>query len=61
MPNYYHNKMTGELISYDPETGKVCEFEQVQLYEVEIANKEARVRAKLTEIVDKKFRGGGRA
>lgn len=58
MPNYYHNKMTGELISYDPETGMVCEFEQVQLYEATLSSKHATAKLKMTEIVDKKLRGG---
>jgi|GEM_PF-3364060 len=59
MPNYYHNKMTGELISYDPETGKVCEFEQVQLYEATLSRKDLSVKLKVSGMKEVKESGGG--
>ena len=39
MPNYYQNKETGELISYDPRTGKVSEFREITLLEVTLTEK----------------------
>lgn len=39
MLKYYQNKETGELISYDPETGKVSEFREITLLEVTLTEK----------------------
>ncbi len=53
MLKYYQNKETGELISYDPETGKVSEFREITLLEVTLTEKPDRR--------GRKAGGGGRA